>query len=310
MRSTTFHHGFAAIATVGLLSMPLALGAAPHSIRISSDGSASTVSPTAVATTTTTTTNAATTTTATQGYNTTLVNGYTPASLKWAARPWRVNSGATWTSNLDYAVRMNSTASKIRVELRNTEFDKTKSDSTGVRRAEFSGSLYGDATRLPNKVSLWGAMSFSHQAWSDPVGMATKYGGVYGQIHIGSTFGGSPAVGFRRSKTGKFRITTRGELSTASTIRYEAPLSFDQVHDLVYNVVLDPVSGSLKVWLDGVKVVDVANASIGSHYAESYFNAGAYFSGGITSPVVAEYGNMAYPAQTSLLGRVTSRPAW
>lgn len=306
MRSINFHHGLAAIVTVGLLSMPLS--AAPRRISVMSDGSSSTVTTTAVVPTTTTSTT--TTTTATQGYNSTLVNGYTPASLKFAGRPWRINAGATWTANLDYSVRMNSTASKVRVELHNTETDKTKSDSTGVRRGEFSGSLYGDPTRLPNKVSLWGGMSFNHQAWSDPVGMATKSGGVYGQIHIGSTFGGSPAVGFRRSKTGKFRITTRGELSTASTIRYEAPLSFDQVHDLVYNVVLDPVNGSLKVWLDGVKVVDVANVSIGSHYAESYFNAGAYFSGGITSPVVAEYGNMVYPAQTSLLSRVTSRPAW
>ncbi len=304
MRSINFHHGLAAIVTLGLLSMPLS--AAPRRISVMSDGSSSTVTTTAVVPTTTT----STTTTATQGYNSTLVNGYTPASLKFAGRPWRINAGTTWTSNLDYSVRMNSTASKVRVELHNTETDKGAGDSTGNRRAEFSGSLYGDPTRLPNGVSLWGAMSFNHLPWSDPVGMANKLGGVYGQIHIGSKFGGSPAVAFRRSKTGKIRITTRGELSTASTIRYEAPLSFGQVHDLVYNVVLDPVNGSLKVWLDGVKVVDVANVSIGSHYAESYFNFGAYFSGGIACPIAAEYGNMAYPAQTSLLGRVTSRPAW
>jgi hypothetical protein len=250
---------------------------------------------------------AATTTTT---YLSTLVNGYTPSPISWAARKWRVNAGSATTSNLDYAVRIGSSGNKMRFELHNTDNDNASSDSSGVRRAELSGSVYGDPTRLPNSVPLWGAMSFKHQSWADPVGMSKLMGGVYGQIHIGSTFGGSPAVAFRRTKTGRFRITTRGEYSTDSTVRYEAPLSFDQVHNLVYRVVLDPLAGSLTVWLDGVKVVDVPKASIGHSNAESYFNVGAYFSGGITSPVVAEYANMVYPSKTSLSSRVTASPTW
>lgn len=307
MKTNAIRHGLAGLATFALLSTSLAVNAGPRRIKVSGDGSSVDITATSASTTTTTT---VTDSTAKGDYASILVNGYSPKSLTWAGRSWRVNSGATWNVNLIRSIMMSTSGKRTRFELQNYETDKTSSDSTGVRRAELSGSLYGDGTRLPNSVSLWGAMSFSHGSWADPVGMATKTGGVYGQIHIGSTFGGSPAVGFRRAKDGKFRITTRGELSTSSTIRYQAPLSFDTVHDLVYNVVLDPVNGSLKVWLDGALVVDVAKVSIGTHYAESYFNHGTYFSGGITTPVVSEYANMVYPSQTSLLARVTSRPVW
>ena len=305
MKTVAIQHGFAALATFALLSTSLAAGAGPRRIKVSTDGSSVDAS-TAPGTTTTTVTDTA----AKGDYASILVNGYSPKSLSWSGRSWRVNSGATWNANLVRSIMISPSGKRTRFELQNYEVDKASGDSTGVRRSELSGSLYGDATRLPNSVSLWGAMSFVHGSWADPVGMATKTGGVYGQIHIGSTFGGSPAVGFRRAKDGRFRITTRGELSTASTIRYQAPLSFDTVHDLVYNVVLDPVNGSLKVWLDGALVVDVSKVSIGTHYAESYFNHGTYFSGGITTPVVAEYANIAYPGQTSLLARVNSRPVW
>jgi hypothetical protein len=140
--------------------------------------------------------------------------------------------------------------------------------------------------------------------------MSTLMGGAYGQIHIGSKFGGSPAVAFRRTKHGLFRVTTRGEFDRSGSIRHEAPLSFDRVHHLVYRVVLDPKRGSLTVWLDGVRIVDVADVSIGSHHAQGYFNLGLYFSGGITSPVVAEYADVVYPSTASQADLVASPPAW
>jgi hypothetical protein len=179
-----------------------------------------------------------------------------------------------------------------------------------VRRSELSGSLYGDSTRLPNGTSLWGAFSTRHAAWDDVAGMKALTGGIYGQIHMGSTFGGSPALAFRRKSDGTFRITTRGEFDTDGTVRYQAPLSFGKVHDIVYNVVLDPVFGRVSVWIDGVLVVDVPRASIGHSNAESYWNVGVYFAGGVTSPVVAEYANHVYPQSGSLSARISHRPAW
>lgn len=243
-------------------------------------------------------------------YLTTLAGGYTPTPLGWAGRYWRVAAGSSMTPNMDHTLRVGSRGRKMRFEIRNTDSDNAGTDSSGVRRAELSGSLRSDPTRLPNGAPLWGGMSFNHHGWADPAGMSTLMGGVYGQIHIGSRFGGSPAVAFRRTKRGQFRVTTRGEYDTAGSVRYEAPLGFDQVHHLVYRVVLDPHRGSLTVWLDGAKIVDVADASIGSSHAQSYFNLGLYFSGGITSPVVAEYGNVVYPTKAPLTNLVTSPPAW
>jgi Polysaccharide lyase len=243
-------------------------------------------------------------------YRTTLVGGYMPSSIRWAGRNWRVNAGSTVTRNMDHALRIGSRGQKMRFEIRNTENDNSPSDSSEVRRAELSGSLVGDPARLPNGTVLWGAMSFNHHSWADPEGMSTLMGGVYGQIHMGSKFGGSPAVAFRRTKKGLFRVTTRGEYDTAGSVRHEALLGFDRVHHLVYRVLLDPHRGSLAVWLDGAKIVDVADVSIGSRNAQSYFNCGLYFSGGVTAPVVAEYGNVVYPGTVSLAKLVTSPPAW
>lgn len=129
-------------------------------------------------------------------------------------------------------------------------------------------------------------------------------------IHIGSTFGGSPAVAFRRRENGNLRITTRGEFNTSNTTRYDKPLSFGQVHDLVYRVVLDPKVGELTVWLDGVKIVDIRGQSIGASTAECHLQLGAYYAGGITCPVVAEYANHVYPSPTDLSARIGNLPVW
>ena len=330
MPSSKIAKGLYSLAAVALVATPLATSAKPRRIAISSDGtivdttyepsttgSYSKTSTTSTATSTSSTSTSTSTSTATTDntavfadYVATLSPTYTPSEISWAGRKWRVNSGATYVTDMGHSVRVTPYRNRVRIELRNTSNDKTASDSSSVRRAELSGSLYGDPTRLPNGQSLWGAFSSRHDAWADPAGMKALTGGVYGQIHIGSKFGGSPALAFRRKSDGRYRITTRGEFSTASTVRYEGVVPFGTVHDVVYNVVLHPTAGSLRVWINGVQVVNVANVSIGHSNAESYWNVGAYFSGGITSPVVTEVANHVYPAPTSLATRVTSRPAW
>ena len=279
----------------------------PHGKPAKSTGGTTTTTTTTTGGTTTTT---STTGTSTTGYLTTLNPTYTPSPITWNGRQWRTNAGSSYVTNMGRSVKISPLGKKIRFELQNTSDDNSVVDGDTIRRSELSGSVYGDPTRLPNGTSLWGGFSTIHHAWADPVGMSALWGGVYGQIHIGSSFGGSPALAFRRKANGTFRITTRGEYNTSGTVRYEAPLSWNQPHDIVYNIVLDPTAGSIRVWIDGVKVVDAANVSIGSHHAEAYFNLGAYFSGGITSPVVAEYANVVYPNTPSLATRVSTRPSW
>ena len=247
---------------------------------------------------------------AASGYQPVLENGVAPPILSWAGRRWRCNMGSTWNPQMDHCLRLSR--DRARFEIRNSPRDRAVNDPVGKRRSEISGSLPGDRTRLPNGVRLWGAMSFIHQRWSDPAGMATLPGGVHGQLHIGSSFGGSPALAFRRSSTGEFVVTSRGENDRrgAGTIRYRAPLSFDEPHDLVYSVLLDPVGGLLRVWIDGRLVVDVRAISIGSRFAESFWNLGCYYGSGTTCPVVAEFANHAYPSAMDLGGRAANPAAW
>lgn len=241
-------------------------------------------------------------------YRSTLIDGVTPPTLFWSGREWRANMGSTWTRGMDHSLRL--TRQKARFEVRPSSRDRREKDRPGTLRSELSGSVKGDPARLPNGVPLWGAMSFIHRRWSDPEGMATRTGGVHGQVHMGSKFGGSPALAFRRDPAGLFRITTRGEHDAESRTRYSGPLSFDQVHDVVYRVVLHPTRGALSVWLDGSKILGVSEQSIGSHHADSFWIVGCYYSGGATCPVVAEYAHHQYPDRADLSSRIARRPAW
>ncbi|MDZ4307950.1 heparin lyase I family protein [Allopontixanthobacter sp.] len=233
---------------------------------------------------------------------------YTPAQIGWNGRQWRVNSVATKYADQQHSIQRSAEWKRLRFEVRKSDpASETKVDK---RRSELSGSVYGDPTRLAQGVSLWGGFSTLQHAWADPQGMLSTYGIVFGQIHMGSKVGGSPALAFRRKDDGRFRITTRGEFDNAGSVRYEAPLSFDEVHDVVYNIVLHPTAGRLRVWVDNVMVVDVPKASIGHSAGDSYWNVGVYAPGGVTSPVSLELANHVYPGTASLLDRTTQRPSW
>jgi hypothetical protein len=239
-------------------------------------------------------------------YHSTLVDGLTPKDIDWNGREWLCTMGSTWHAGMDHCLRL--TDRKARFELHDTDFDRPADDPPRKRRSELH---FPKRPRLPNDVPLWGAMSFIHHGWADPSGMARlTMGGAHGQIHIGSRAGGSPAVAFHRYKDGDFLVTTRGEQSRANIRRFKAPLAFDRPHDLVYRVVLSPTNGSLVVWLDRHKIIDLTGVPIGSHFAESYWNFGAYYYGGVTCPIVAEFANHVYPAPESLLKRTTITPAW
>lgn len=245
-----------------------------------------------------------------EGYHPITIAAGPGAETQWQGRTWRVNAGAVLDEALSYAVQSDADQARIRFELRDTARDRSPRDTPDTRRAELSGSLYGDRGRLPNGVPLWGAMLFRHHAWSDPAAMRALTGGVYGQIHMGSRVGGSPALAFRRSREGLFMVTTRGQHDEEGSVHLRQPLSFDAAHDLVYRVVLHPTEGSLAVWLDGALVVDQAGISIGHEDAGSYWNFGLYFSGGISGSVSAEYAAHVYPARADLLWRARAPLAW
>lgn len=238
-------------------------------------------------------------------YNSTLVNGFTPGHVAWNGRKWRCAMGSTWNPGMDHSLRL--TPERARFEIRESGHDRGRRDDDRKRRSELR---VPNSPRLPNGVPLWGAMSFIHHRREDPDGMAKRWGGVHGQLHIGSTFGGSPAVAFRRTRRGEFAITTRGENDPDGSRRYEGTLPFEQLHNLVYRVVLDPADGALIVWLNGEAVLNVRGVSIGSSHAECYWSIGCYYAGGVTCPIVAEYGDHIYPGPADLTKRIGFKPDW
>lgn len=238
-------------------------------------------------------------------YKSTLVNGITPGHVAWDGRKWRCAMGSTWNRGMDHSLRL--APGRARFEIREGQLNRGPADDAGKRRSEIR---FPKAPRLPNAVPLWGAMSFVHHQWDDPAGMAANWGGVHGQLHIGSEFGGSPAVAFRRTRRGAFAITTRGERDSDGSLRYERPLPFDALHSLVYRVVLGPKDGALDVWLNGEAVVNVRGVSIGSSDAECYWSLGCYYSGGVSCPIIAEYGDHFYPGLADLNRRIRFKPDW
>ncbi|MDZ4099761.1 MAG: heparin lyase I family protein, partial [Methylophilaceae bacterium] len=313
-----------------LVAVPWNASSAPRRIAISEDGTVTDLSrpkKNAIAKTTESTTSdgtgeptstgttsdtslvtepAASTTDSSTGYLATLSPTYTPREMTWAGRQWRVNAAATKFENMEHSLQHSSSWSKLRFEVRRD--DPPMESNIEKRRSELSGSVYGDKTRLPNAVSLWGGFSTIHHSWNDPEGMKATWGGVYGQIHMGSP-GGNPALAFRRRQDGTFLITSRSEFEASSVRRYHAELEWDKPHDIVYNVVLHPTNGRLKVWINGQIVVDYTGG-IGHSAADHYWNFGLYFSKNVTSPVVAEYANHVYPGTKSLSTRIAGAPAW
>ena len=204
---------------------------------------------------------------------------------------------------MDYCWRTTST--KSRFELHNSTKDRATGDDSTKRRSE----LHEHENPMPNGVEMWGAYSFLDQAWSDPAGMANLMGGSHMQMHMPD--GGSPAFAFRRYKDGQFLVTTNGDNDpTTNNKRYKGALAFNRVHDLVYRFIIDPLHGQLDVWVDGNHVVNLWDSSIGTAKPGCYFCIGLYFAGGVTCPVIAEFGNIAFPSRTSLSSRINSPPSW
>ena len=237
------------------------------------------------------------------GYHSSLVNGFTPKRVDWAGYSWSADMGSTWNAGMDHSFQYSDKAARFEIDA--TPLDRAENDPPHKRRSE----IHCTKTLLPNGVPLWGAMSFNHHGWSDPAGMAQLEGGAHGQVHM-HKFGGSPALAFRRHGDGRFLVTTRGELDQKNNKRWIGQVPFNQVHDLVYRLLLDPSNGQLDVWLDGSRIVSLRGASIGSSVGGCYWCIGCYYGDGVTCPVVAEFANHEFPSQRGLSRRITAAPAW
>jgi len=110
---------------------------------------------------------------------------------------------------------------------------------------------------------------------------------------------------------GLFLITTNGANDPTSNHKwYSSALAFGQPHDVVYRCVIDPVNGSLDVWVDGRQVLSLTRQSIGVAQSGCYPCYGLYYAGGTTCTVVAEVANIAAPSTLSLSARTLKKPAW
>lgn len=236
-------------------------------------------------------------------YNSTLISGFTPKYPAWFGQKWTAAMGATWYPNMPHSWRV--TTNKSRFELHNTVDDRGQNDPSTKRRTE----LHDKKHLLTNGISYWGAYSSIDHSWSDPVGMQSTTGGAHFQMHMPA--GGSPAFAFRRDKYGNFLITTNGDNDPINNhARYNGPLSFAQVHDIVYRCVIHPTNGELDVWLDRKLILSLRNISLGTSTSGCYPCYGLYYADGCTCNIVAEHANIAFPSTTSLTGRTTSSPSW
>lgn len=249
-------------------------------------------SPSTITTAGSSSTTAATTTATTisVAYESTLGStGVTPKYPYWNNRQWSAAMRSTSVAGLDYCWRKTTMRSRFE-----------------IRPGETRSELHESRTKLPNGVAMWGAFSYRDTPWPNPAGMLAETGGCFIQMHWPGS--GSPAFAFRRGRDGRFVITTRGD-GESNMKRYEQPMSFGAVHDIVYRFVLGP-QGALDVWLDGKQILSF-RGPVGSSTPGCYLCIGAYYAGGTGGNVVVqEYGNHVFPSTTSLSGRAASPPAW
>lgn len=230
-------------------------------------------------------------------------NGLVPKFFDWMGYPWSNNSGQVWNTNVPYALGFSSV--RLRAELHDTNYDHGQKDPVDKRRAEIHSKV-----DLNNGVTYWHAFSYLDQPWTNPAGQKKAGGGAIHQIHMPD--GGSPAIAFRRFQDGSFGVTTN---PGGNIKRFKMPMTFGQPHDIVYRFTLSAAgatNGSLAVWVDGRKMLDLANVAIGGEGNGYYLCLGAYYGSGLGgNRIIQEYGNIVpVPTTTDLSSRIAAPPAW
>lgn len=155
---------------------------------------------------------------------------------------------------------------------------------------------------------------FSYQMKVDPGPPSTARFCILGQFHHTNDpwdVGGSPPFAinlYPNTNTLRFikRYTAdRKTTATTDTVMYEtAPIRRDQWMHIVGHIVFGwQGDGTVELWLDGRKIVDLPHTSIGyNDMVGPYWKFGIY-RGQSSEPLVVEYANMELGSE-SLLGRV------
>ena len=240
---------------------------------------------------------------------TTSTTSYTkpPATkvFSWNGHSWSNDSGQAWNTNTPYAIGLSS--SKIRFEAHDTSYDRGQIDPSTKRRSEVSSK-----DQYHNGVNYWMAFSFQVDWSCLACQQRLKQGGEIMQVHWPS--GASPPLAFRAVPTSTgaaFQVTTRGD-NQGNITRASVPLTLGTVHDVVFSFKLGAV-GYEQVWLDGKEISNLSNIPVGTNLEDGYsMRLGPYYGGGMAgNQIVQTYGNIAaFPSSTSLISRISNRPAW
>jgi hypothetical protein len=187
------------------------------------------------------------------------------------------------------------------MELHDSINDNAPGDDDFKRRSMLSASTSADWLR--NGTVYWDAYSFMVD-WTN---LAAQTGqGDGGQVdEIKPNSGASAIISTRLDKSGRIWVSARADSESNIRRSNYIPIAFDKVHDQVRQY-RPGTNGFLKVWLDGIQIVDYSGTIGGLDNLKFCF--GPYYGSGIgLNRPVHEYGNIIFPSTASLIGR-TSAP--
>lgn len=215
---------------------------------------------------------------------------------------WRQDVVTPFTG---YSVQQNGT--RFRFEAREGEH---VTGDTGVERAEAILQQGGSAIRrFPFLTSLWFAGSLTVQD------LNTAEWCIYAQLRhtedAGDYASASPPFVIGSNSAGQLTVSTRASsenpltVNPAEVVRYTGTITPGVPVRLVWNIQFDHAgAGFLKVWRDGVQVVDYTGPLGYNDAVGPYFKAGAYRKTQPTT-IVVQWANLE-GGTADLSGRILS----
>lgn len=235
-------------------------------------------------------------------------DGLLPDLIPFMGENWRPQGGAVWQTGKPHSIKLSSRGEKVRFELIDSETDRREADGLQVRRVEFISTWivpvrYAPGDPLPPAVK--GGMDVNIHTPSGLDRFTTETTGFsFHQTHSRADdddLYGRPIFNLRIGAALNLRITiayaTANPITLASQITevevFNAPYDgFDQWVRYAYEFVADPYgSGYLKIWKDGVQIVNYTGAMAYVDLLGPYEKIGIYAPYGTGDGSVIEYAN-------------------